>query len=56
MTMTEIKETINTKITEEERTDFEREVGMNIDDFFSLCESNPFLTAILLRMCEEGED
>ena len=56
MTMKEVKETINAKITEEEHADFEKEVGMNVDDFLALCENDPFLTAILLRMCERGED
>lgn len=56
MTMTEVEEAINTKMTEEERADFEKEVGMNVDNFLSRCEGSPFLTAILLGMCERGED
>ena len=56
MTITEVKEIINTKMTEEERADFEKEVGMNVDSFLSLCEGNPFLTSILLRTCEKDED
>lgn len=46
MTINEMKKLVNEKITEEDREGFKDEIGMDVEEFFDLCESNPLFQMI----------
>ena len=59
LTLAQIKEKAENRMTVAEAKEFEENVGLTLDEFFALANLNPryrFLAEVLLSDCFEDED